>query len=363
MFYNKYFQVEKTKAQSKNKIGLFSFFKMCYSIYRIGGVSMNELLNDLEKVSLEQEAIKPLMEKIKRALEGDKNINLKELQQELEQYINSNSIESFEGLKEDLQHINEQLEIMANSNSIETLSTDPIGQVEPSIEEVNPSFEDLPTIDPTTDGKVIIPELSTNSVELPAQEMQTTIQGQQEELSPTIGITDIILSEVDRRLQDDKLSIIVSAPENNENTRDVLIGNFSYSCEDADLFDHTILPEIYNHLAEAHDLEVLTDNEVDLDLRKRFMVSDPSGQYSLVLLDLPVDVLKNMNHLANSNKKVEQPITEEITNAEVKGPKQYVKTFGANRLGFANGLSIGMAIGTAIVLLLVALMYFGIIKL
>ena len=296
---------------------------------------MNELLEDLERVSLEHEAVKPLLERVKRALDGDKTINLKDLQEDLENYINSDNIASFEGLKEDLENINEHLEAMINPTVVPEALGEPISTItEEPVEDITRPIENI-------------------------EPVQT-----EPNIHDTLELykDPEVIATLDEKIQNgEKITMVVGIVDGIPASRHVLINDKSYNLGDLEQFDNNTLPILYDHLAQARGLDVLTNTD---DLKNgRFMASSSTSD-TIVVLDLPQATLENIaSYAANRQVSPEKQETQNTTKQE-EPAKQMVKSNkpSLQNMGFASGLSIGMSIGTAIVLIIVALMYFGVLK-
>lgn len=306
---------------------------------------MNNILEDLEQASYEHEAIKPLMEKLERALNGDKTINFRELQQELEQYINSDNISMFEDLKEDLMQINEKLTQMIETTPEYTtenrISTDENIESETTLDEI-----EVPVTDILSD--------------LPSEQDMTHIEDE-----PTLQFSSIedVMDSITRHKNntEEALNIVISAPLDAPYTRNVLINGESFHLGDIEEFDQKNILDIYRNVSEKYNLEVLTNQTEDIELHNRFMASD--GPHTMVLLDLPHETLENVYREVTMHPVKPDTVTG-LEQKPVEEAKQMVKTNKPtnNSMGFANGLSLGMGIGIAIVLIIVAMMYFGVLK-
>ena len=172
-----------------------------------------------------------------------------------------------------------------------------------------------------------------------------------EEIAEPLRTELELYKSLDQKLSDNEVrtSIAISIPEDSYAKRVVLIDNEAYHFDDEKDFDFSILPQIYKKFT-SRETEIITDQE---DVKNgRFMVNNDKND-TLVILNIAPEVIDDLQRSQDKkqNMQVEKPFV-----------KQKIRSTSLGTMGFANGFSIGMGIGTVIVLLLVALMYFGIIK-
>ncbi len=164
----------------------------------------------------------------------------------------------------------------------------------------------------------------------------------------------------------ERLTISVVGTSNvneSESSRTININQVSFTTQSIEYFDNVMLPAVYDAFYNGKNPEVITDTD---DLKNgRFMATSSNGD-SMVVIDLPTNILENINNHALEVTRTMPAITEVKDNTlnnnnEVKA-KTKVKTMNINEMGFVGSMSIGMIIGAIIVIIILILMLLGLIR-